>query len=147
MQDVRGLSKVGITLMVVGGGLLVAAIVRYASAPGELPMGTAGWFESAELHSHAVFVAMMLGMIGVVCFVTGIGMTNRVRRLALELQAQQATALTEGVVAGLGQRPAAPASPGAGTEARLAEIDRLRDRGVITAEEHAAKRKAILDAL
>jgi len=44
-------------------------------------------------------------------------------------------------------RRAPQQAPAGDAASRLRELDRLRDQGLITAEEHAARRKAIIDSV
>ena len=111
--------------------------------------GAPGWF-------GGMFVLMLL--VAVAMFAWRISLARRVAR-STGLDPDQATELAilgdngleAGYLAGhLHQRPAAePSSAPAGrsVEVRLRELEQLRDQGLVTPEEHAARRRAILDTL
>jgi hypothetical protein len=133
------------------------------SYPASFPDGNMGGFGGFG------GVGVMFGGLFVLILLIGVGMTvwriSTARQLATQagLDANQATAVAllddEGLAAtyvasSLRPKPATPTGPASSESApvrsaadRLAELQRLKDQGLVTAEEYQAQRKAIVDSV
>ena len=146
-SDLNNLAKV---MMVLGALCLLGGLLRFVTAPAELPFPSHGdgghaWFEASEAHDKAVFVAVALAMLGAFLLAGGAILSKRGRGMAFAVAEQRAEAVARGAASGLGLHGAAPAPDD--VAARLARIDKLHADGVLTDAEHAAKRKELVDKL
>src|SRR5688572_2317363 len=133
-KGLRDLSAVSKVIGIIGLAAFAGGIVRFATAPAELPFDAPGWFESAEAHGDATFLAMMLLMLGGFAVLMSLLLSRRGRRAALAMQKQTMQALSEGVAAGLGTDP----------KARLERLEALRRDGTLSEDEYRRKRAEIV---
>lgn len=125
--------------------LLVAAaalggfgVYELATAPAELPMRADGWFESVERHTAATSLGTECLVGGAMLAFGALLVSRRARNL--ELLERSAAAVGRGLSRGM-------AAPRGDTATRLAQLDELRTRGLVSDAEHARKRQQIVDEL
>lgn len=127
----------------IGGALLILiALMVFASRPGEVEMGTPGWFDNESTRMDRWFIAFCLGGLGGAVIVAGLMLTRRVRTVAYALASDSAAAVARGVSSGLGSGSASP-SP----TSRLEDLEDLKRRGLVNDHEYQVKRSQILAAL
>jgi hypothetical protein len=140
MQARRDASLLSTLMIVVGAVLLVVCLTYYVTTPPEPTFGSAGWFEAnGERNDHEA-VTVFCGMFGIFFVVTGVSMTRRMRRMAVELRSDQGHAMALGIRRGL-------ESDGEPVAERLQQLQALHAQGLISADEMAAKRREILAAV
>lgn len=145
--------------------------VNDAGQPSSCYWNGTGWHKSYEGGSDGAGVPGSFGVMFVLVLLVAVAMfawrISLARRVARDtgLDPDQATELAilgehgleAGFVAGHLRRPPTPSTPAepdgpAGpaprsVEVRLRELERLRAQGLVTPEEHDARRRAILDSL
>lgn len=141
-RSTRPLKTIGVTLVVLGVLAIVFAIIRYVNAPAELPMSAEGWFDSVKARSDATSTAFTSGAVGVFVVFVGAQLvlvaSRRVQRMGANLVTAAAAAVTTGLE---GAEPTSGAGP------RLAELEELKRRELISATEYETRRAAILAQL
>ena len=141
-------------LLAVGVILLVAGALRLVTAPTAQAMPSQGssfeqfrrdsdtWFDSNAAHDRAVFMGIAGLMLGGFVTAASVLMSRRARAMAFDTVEQGAAALGRGL-----QRGLHPDATGRSPSERLAELEQLRAQGLISADELAEKRAAILAEL
>jgi hypothetical protein len=160
--QLRGARLVAASVVAVGLVVLAIGIAKWRAVPPQPPRPSDDgfmegriamdeirrrsdeWFEGVRRHHDAEFSAhgwMLAG--GLVAFGGALALaqtTRAVRRTANALLSERAAAVATGVRVAVEAGPAAPAT-------RLAQLEDLRQRGLISEDEYREKRAAILESV